>query len=85
MVVALVESISVPFRTQATFLLLSVRTNIIIMPPKFLYKEHLVIIFVYQKGDIVKQPMKKASLCPKMYQVWVGWGGLGWGGVGWVM
>ena len=31
-------------------------------------------IFVYRKGDIVKQPMKKAPLCPKMYQ---GWGGVG--------
>ena len=45
LVVVLVESISVPLRTQATFLLLSVGTNIIIMPLRFLYKEHLVIIF----------------------------------------
>ena len=45
MVVALVESISVPFRTQAIFLLLSVGSSIIIMPSRFLYKEHLVIIF----------------------------------------
>ena len=45
LVVAFVESISVPLRTQATFLLLSVGTNIIIMPSRFLYKEHLVIIF----------------------------------------
>ena len=46
-VVALVESISVPLRTQATFLLLSVGTNVIIIPSRFLYKEHLVIIFLY--------------------------------------
>ena len=52
LVVALVESISVPLRTQATFLLLSVGNNVIIMPSRFLYKpsrflykEHLVIIF----------------------------------------
>ena len=45
LVVALVESISVPLRTQATFLLLSAGTNIIIMPSRFLYKEHLAIIF----------------------------------------
>ena len=32
LVVALVESISVPLRTHATFLLLSVGTNVIIMP-----------------------------------------------------
>ena len=44
LVVALVESISVPLITQATFLLLSVGTNIIIMPSRFLYKEHLIII-----------------------------------------
>ena len=43
--VALVESTSVQLRTQATFLLLSVGTNVIIMPSRFLYKEHLVIIF----------------------------------------
>ena len=34
-VVALVESISVPLRTQATFLLFSLGTNVIIMPSKF--------------------------------------------------
>ena len=45
LVVALAESISVPLRTQANFLLLSVGINVIIMPPRFLYKEHLVIIF----------------------------------------
>ena len=45
LVVALVENISVPLRTQATFLLLSVGTNVIIMPSRFLYKEHLVTIF----------------------------------------
>ena len=32
MVVALVESISVPLETQVTFLLLSVETNVITMP-----------------------------------------------------
>ena len=36
-------------------------------------------IFVYQKGDIVKQPMKKDSFVPKNVP------GVGWGGVGWVM
>ena len=45
LVVALVESISVLLRTQATFLLLSVGTSIIIMPLEFLYKEHLLITF----------------------------------------
>ena len=34
-VVALVESISVPLRTQATFLLFSLGTYVIIMPSKF--------------------------------------------------
>ena len=43
-VVALLESISVPLGTQ-TFLLFSLGTNVIIMPSRFLYKEHLVIIF----------------------------------------
>ena len=47
LLVALVESISVPLRTQATIMLLSVETNIIIMPLRFLYKEHLVIFFSY--------------------------------------
>ena len=36
---ALVESISVPLRTQATIMLLSVETNIVIMPLRFLYKD----------------------------------------------
>ena len=44
--VALVESISFPLRTQAAFLLLSVETNVIIMPSRYLYKEHLVIFFI---------------------------------------
>ena len=44
-VVALGESISVPLRTQATFLLFSLGTNVIIMPSRFLHQEHLVIIF----------------------------------------
>ena len=45
LVVALVESTSVPLRTQATFLFFSLGSNLIIMPLWFLYKEHLVIIF----------------------------------------
>ena len=47
LVVALVESISVPLRTQATLLLISLGTNIIIMSLRFrfLYKEYLVIFF----------------------------------------
>ena len=44
-VVVFGEIISVPLRTQATFLLFSLGTNVIIMPSRFLYKEHLVIIF----------------------------------------
>ena len=44
-VVALLESISVPLETQTTFLLFSLGTDVIIMPSRFLYKEHLVIIF----------------------------------------
>ena len=44
-VVAFGESISVPLGTQATFLLFSLGTNVIIMQLRFLYKEHLVIIF----------------------------------------
>ena len=36
-------------------------------------------LIVYREGDLVKQPMKKGSFVPKMYQ---GWGGVGWGGVG---
>ena len=46
LVVALVERILVPLRTQATFLLLSVGTNVIIIPSRFLYKDHLVIILI---------------------------------------
>ena len=41
-------------------------------------------IFVYRKGDIVKQPMKKGSFVPKNEPV-VGWGGVGHAGMGWVM
>ena len=44
-VVALLESISVPLGTKTTFLLFSLGTNVIIMPSRFLYKEHLLIIF----------------------------------------
>ena len=43
-VVAFGESISV-HRTQVSFLLFSLGTNKIIMPSRFLYKEHLIIIF----------------------------------------
>ena len=40
-------------------------------------------IIDYRKGDLVKNPMKMASLVPKMFQGEVGWGGwLKWGGVG---
>ena len=35
-VVAFGESISVPLRTQATFLLFSLGTNVIIMPSRFI-------------------------------------------------
>ena len=45
LVVALVGSTSVPLRTQATFLLFSLGTNVITMPFWFLYKGHLVITF----------------------------------------
>ena len=46
-------------------------------------------LFVYRKGDIVKQPMKSRDVLPKNVPG-VGWGGscrdrVGWGGVGWVM
>ena len=51
-----------------------------------------VHIFVYQKGDIVKDPMKSISFVPKpipgvVWGGWVmqGWGGVGHGGVGWVI
>ena len=37
------------------------------------------MLIVYQKGDIVKQPMKKGSFVPKNVP------GVGWGRVGWVM
>ena len=48
-----------------------------------------IILIVYQKGDIVKDPMKSISFVPKIVPG-VGWGGVGWGGVGhvevgWVM
>ena len=45
LVVALVESISIPLRTNVTFLLSHLGTNIIIMPLCFLYKEHVLTIF----------------------------------------
>ena len=38
-VVAFGESISVPLRTQATFLLFSLGTNVIIMPSRFFIQE----------------------------------------------
>ena len=37
------------------------------------------MLFVYPKGDIVKQPMKKGSFVPKNVPG-VGWGMVGWGG-----
>ena len=46
LVVALVESTSVPLRTHATFLLFSLGTNVIIMPLIFLHKKHLVIFLI---------------------------------------
>ena len=45
LVAVLVDSTSVPLRTQATFLLFPLGTNVLIMPLRFLFKEHLVIIF----------------------------------------
>ena len=39
-------------------------------------------IFVYRKGDIVKQPMKSRDVLPKNVPG-VGWGGVGHVGVGW--
>ena len=36
-------------------------------------------IIVYQKGDIVKDPVKSIPFLPKIVP------GVGWGGVGWVM
>ena len=47
-----------------------------------LYREESQLksgLIVYQKGDIVKQPMKKGSFVPKNVPG-VGWGGVGWGG-----
>ena len=38
--------------------------------------------FVYQKGDIVKDPTKSISFVPKLFQ---GWGGVGYEGVVWVI
>ena len=39
-------------------------------------------LIIHGKGDIVKQPTKKCSFVPKMYQGWgeVGLVGVGWGG-----
>ena len=34
-------------------------------------------VVVFRKGDIVKDPIKKAPLCPKMYQGWGGCVGVG--------
>ena len=45
LVVALIENISIPLRTQVTFLLSSLGTNVIFMSLRFLYKDHLVIYF----------------------------------------
>ena len=64
------------------------------------YKVNVTYIFVYQEGDIVKQPMKKGSFVPKnvpevgweghegvgwAMKGWGAWVMKGWGGVGWVM
>ena len=48
---------------------------------EFLNRNYLI---VYQKGDIVKQAMKKGSFVPKNVPG-VGWGGSCRGGVQWVM
>ena len=40
-----------------------------------------VLLIVYQKGDIVKDPMKSIPFLPKIVPG-VGWRGVGWGGVG---
>ena len=45
------------------------------------YMHNVMYIFVYQKGDLVKHPMKSRDVLPKMFQ---GWGGVGLVGVGWV-
>ena len=41
-------------------------------------------LFVYQKGDLVKQPMKSRDVLPKNVPG-VGWGGVCHAGVGWGM
>ena len=40
------------------------------------------VLVVYQKGDIVKDPMKSIPFLPKIVPG-VGWGRVGRGGVGW--
>ena len=59
-------------------------------PSQFLLqpRQYKAMIFVYRKGDIVKQPMKKGSFVPKNVPGvgWVGHEGVGWMGheaVGW--
>ena len=47
-----------------------------------IFKFGCLYLFVYQKGDLVKQPMKKGSFVPKNVPG-VGWGGVCHGGVGW--
>ena len=54
-----------------------------------LYHDSTELLVVYQKGDIVKDPMKSIPFLPKIVPG-VGWGGVGharvgWSGVGWVM
>ena len=39
------------------------------------------LLIVYQKGDIVKDPMKSIPFLPQIVPG-VGWGRVGWGGVG---
>ena len=47
----------------------------------FLAMQSFLNFFVYQKGDIVKDPMKSIPFLPKIVPG-VGWGRVGWGGVG---
>ena len=53
------------------------------------FTHNLVLFIVYQKGDIVMEPMNSRDVLPKNVPGWGGvwWGGscrggVGWGGVG---
>ena len=47
--------------------------------PVFHFVDNMFLeIFVYQKGDIVKDPMKSIPFLPKIVPG-VGWGRVGWG------